>query len=226
LAIAAVALLVVMIRGGAFQRLSIFLLLTLLCAVAGFMLLPGAVRLHHALLLMPFPQLIVATALAAAWKQWPKARALPAAALALLLCWQTAAILQTQRLIRETGGRGCWSQALVQFCREVKNRPDLIIVSLDWGFNEQLLYLTDGPRLEEPIWNWVNQPATARANPPTASNLVYLYYPDLFSKFDFGAEFARLPPPAGKRLLLQTWRDGQGQPAFYSARFVNNESPR
>jgi hypothetical protein len=96
---------------------------------------------------------------------------------------------------------------------------------LDWGFNEQLLYLTQGPRLEEPIWNWVNQPAANRSKPPADPSFIYLFHPDLYSKFGFGAEFARLTPPAGKRLVLQAWRDAQGQPAFYSARFVNKEPP-
>jgi hypothetical protein len=220
-------------RGGdkAAARLSLFLLLTLLFVTAGLLLLPGAVRLHHALLVLPFPHLIIATALVGGWKRWaggrraaPVGRALLAASFALLLGWQTEAILQTQRLIRETGGRGCWSEAMVQFCREVKNRSDLTIISLDWGFNEQLLFLTDGPRLEEPIWNWVfNQAGADRSKPPADPNLVYLFHPDQYSKFNFGSEFARLAPPPGHRLSIQTWRDAQGQPAFYSARFVKNE---
>jgi hypothetical protein len=225
-ALASAVLLMLALRGGEWRRWSVFLLLTFFCAATGLMLLPNAVRLHHALLLMPLPQWIVATAFAAAWKQWPRARAWPVLGLALLLCWQTAAIWQTQRLIRQTGGRGNWSEALDQFCREVQHRTDLTIICLDWGFNEQLLYLTDGPRLEEPVWNWINQPAARRANPPTAANLVYLFHPEDFSKFAYGAEFMRLPPPGGKRLFTQTWRDAQGQPAFYSARFVDEEPPR
>jgi hypothetical protein len=202
------------------KSLSIFLLLSMVFVTAGFLLLPGAVRLHHALLLVPFPQLIIASALAGLWQRWRAGRSLLAAAFVVLLCWQSAALLQTQRLIRQTGGRGCWSEALVQFCQSVKDRSDLIIISLDWGFNEQLLFLTDGPRLEEPIWNWLEQPGSDRAKPPAQLNLLYLFYPDQYSKFPFGAEFARAAPPAGQRLVIQTWRDARGEPAFYSARFV------
>lgn len=223
--ISSVGLAVGIFRRSTMARLSLFLLLTLLCAIIGFMLLPGALRLHHALVVMPFPQLIIATALAAAWRDWPNLRVALAAAFVVLLGWQTAAILRTQRLIRETGGRGPWSQAMVQFCREVKDQSNLTIISLDWGFNEQLLFLTQGPRLEEPIWNWVEQPTQNRSNPPADPNLIYLFHPDLYSKFGFGAEFARLAPPAGKRLVVQTWRDAQAQPAFYSARFVDKEIP-
>ena len=219
--------------GQAARRLSLFLLLTSLFVTAGFLLLPGAVRLHHALLVAPFPHLIIACALAGAWNHWsngrPAARlgrALLAAGFVVLLCFQTAAIFRTQGLIRETGGRGCWSDAFVQFCREVKGRSDLIIISLDWGFNEQLMYLTDGPRLEEPIWNWLTDGAGAdRTKPPTGANVVYLFHPDRYAKADFGREFAQLTPPEGKSLRIETWRDAQGEPAFYAARFVKKEPP-
>jgi hypothetical protein len=208
-------------------RFRLFILLTLVLVIAGFLLLPGAVRLHHAFLVLPFPQLIIASALVGGWKRRRgRGRVVAMAAFAVLLLWQTAAILQTQGLIRQTGGRGCWSQALNQFCHEIKGRTDLVIVSLDWGFNEQLLYLTDGPRLEEPIWDWVSQPTKAdRSKPPADNNWVYLFHPDPYAKFNFGSEFARVVPPAGKKLSIQTWRDAQGQPAFYSARFVTIEPP-
>jgi hypothetical protein len=223
LTVAVAALAAGIFRRGASAALSTFLLLTFLLVTTGFMLLPGAVRLHHAFLVLPFPHLIVAAAFTAAWKRWQGGRAVLAAAFAVLLCWQVFAILQTQRLIRATGGRGCWSEAMNEFCREVKNRSDLTIISLDWGFNEQLLFLTDGPRLEEPIWNWINQPPAARSKPPAEGNFIYLFHPDQYSKFDFGAEFQRFAPPGGKRLSIQTWRDVHGQPAFYSARFVPKE---
>jgi len=38
------------------------------------------------------------------------------------------------------------------FCRENKDRSDLVIASLDLGFNEQLAFLADQPQLVEPFW--------------------------------------------------------------------------
>jgi hypothetical protein len=38
------------------------------------------------------------------------------------------------------------------FCRQNKNHADITIISLDWGFNEQLAFLTDAPKLVEPFW--------------------------------------------------------------------------
>ena len=58
-----------------------------------------------------------------------------------------------EKLIRETGGRGLWSDSLDAFCRQNQHRTNLIMVSLDWGFNEQLAFLTDGPKLFEPVWS-------------------------------------------------------------------------
>jgi hypothetical protein len=211
------------------RRLSLFLLLTTVFVTAGVLLLPGAVRLHHALLVLPFPHLIIAAALVGGWQRWSDGRraartgrALLAAGFVVLLGWQTVAIARTQRLIRETGGRGWWSEALVQFCQKVKGRTDLVIISLDWGFNEPLLFLADGPRMEEPIWQWNANPGVDLSSPPDGDNLVYLFHPDQYSLFTFGHNFARLVPPAGKRLSIQTWCDAQGQPAFYSDRFVTN----
>jgi len=40
-------------------------------------------------------------------------------------------------------------------CRENRDQSHLKIVSLDWGFNEQLAFLTDGPELSEPFWQFI-----------------------------------------------------------------------
>jgi hypothetical protein len=55
--------------------------------------------------------------------------------------------------------------------------------------------------------------------------VVYLFHPDRYAKADFGREFAQLTPPEGKSLRIETWRDAQGEPAFYAARFVKKEPP-
>src|SRR5262249_6908567 len=135
-----------------------FLLTSLILTTAGVLLMPGAVRIHHAILAFPFPQLIIVTAFALLWNATGKLfarRALRIAAvlsLVLLAATQVYAIVKTEKLIAATGGRGRWSNALDAFCRENKDRPDLVIVSLDWGFNEQVAFLTDRPQLVEPFW--------------------------------------------------------------------------
>ena len=55
-------------------------------------------------------------------------------------------------------------------CRENRDQSHLKIVSLDWAFNEQLAFLTDGPELSEPFWQF-NQ--TLLPLPPDP-NCIYL----------------------------------------------------
>ena len=137
------------------RRTKIFLLLSAAFVTLGVLILPGAVRIHHTTLVYPFPHLLIAAAGAALWQHpWKMfvrrriACGLLAAWLLLLVASQFSAIARTQRLIRETGGRGWWSNALVEFSNEAKKRPGLVVSSLDWGFNEQLEFLADGPRLD------------------------------------------------------------------------------
>ena len=99
------------------QRAIGFLLASLFLTTAGVLLLPGAVRIHHAFLIFPFPQLIIATAFAFLWNDQRPAfarrvtRSMTAIGLFILFATQVYAIARTQKLITETGGRGRWSNA-------------------------------------------------------------------------------------------------------------------
>jgi hypothetical protein len=182
------------------------------------------VRIHHTALVLPFPHLLITVAgmdlARRAWKQGsatqPAMRGLLGAGLVTLLLWQTLAIGKTEQLIRVTGGRGWWSTALVDFCREVKNRSDLTLVSLDWGFNEQLVFLTDGPRLLEPIWR-------SSANTPVAlpqdTNCVFLAHVPEYSLFALDPEFLPSAARGVRPADIQPWRDAQGAIVFYTVRF-------
>jgi hypothetical protein len=201
----------------------IFLLLAFGFVTLGVFLLPGAVRIHHAMLVVPFPHLIIAVAGVELWRRFWKRRAVQSvvrgllgAGLVTLLLWQTLAIGKTEQLIRETHGRGWWSEALVNFCREVKTRSDLTIVSLDWGFNEQLIFLTDGPRLEEPIWRLSEY---SRIVLPLGTNYLYLVHPPEYSLFPFGATFPESVARENKNTIIQPWCDAQGRVVFYAISF-------
>jgi hypothetical protein len=201
-----------------------FLFLGLALTTLGVFLVPASVRIHHAILVFPFPQLIIAVAVAFVWERTSSLRinrvsqALILAGLLLLLGSQLHAILKTQQLIRETGGRGRWSESLNAFCQENKNRTDLTIISVDWGFNEQLAFLTEGPRLAEPAWALGR---TIRPNTPLTRNpnYIYLFHPPEYSvapesvnylisvqKDDLGAE-------------IRPYSDRQGRTAFYAVQF-------
>jgi Dolichyl-phosphate-mannose-protein mannosyltransferase len=200
-------------------RAGTFILLAALFITVGVFAMPGAVRIHHWVAVYPFPHLAVAlavTRLSERRSRWLSATA--AALVALLLASQLAAILGTQRLIRETGGRGWWSDALTAFAGEVRDRSDLTIASLDWGFGEPLAFLTDGPTLVEPFWS---RDASLERSPDT----IFLVHPPEYRLFGFGEPMlveARSAPPAS--VELRAWRDHQGQVAFYSVRWLQSEA--
>ncbi|MFQ5418546.1 MAG: ArnT family glycosyltransferase, partial [Myxococcota bacterium] len=104
---------------------------------------PRAVRIHHTLGVYPFPQLLVAIALVRLWGG-PSARALrhvaAAVGLAAILAASVYVDVRTLDTIRESGGKGRWSDAIGAFARELAATPGAVAVSLDWGFDGPLRY--------------------------------------------------------------------------------------
>ena len=159
------------------QAVRILLLTTVLVTI-GMLLVPGAVRVHHTVMVFPLPHLIVAAAASLLWekisslRRFQRAvRVLIVVTVALVLTSELLAVTSTQKIIRATGGSGLWSEGIDAFCRENKDRADLKIVSLDWGFNEQLAFLTGRPALAEPFWNFL------RNLPPFAGGQLLFLFP-------------------------------------------------
>ena len=206
-------------------RLLLFLLLSAVFGTVGFLLLPGANRIHHALLVYPFPHLIITAALVRLWRRPPAPtgggsirRVLVAGAGLMLIAGHLFAIQRTGRLIQETGGRGWWSNALDEFCNDVKDRADLTIISLDWGFNEQLLFLTDGPRLSEPFWRLAPNEKFRFTLPP---DTIYLVHPRDYTYFHPALQiFEYLQPTDSRSAIIRTCRDRENQVAFYAIQFA------
>jgi hypothetical protein len=121
----------------------------------------------------------------------------------------------TQELIRQTGGRGRWSESFDKFCRENRDRSDLTIVSLDWGFNEQLMFLTDAPQLSEPFWEF-NQ--TLPPLPPDP-NYIYLAHPPEYSVLKYDVAYLNQLQKSGGNAEITPYFDRQNQTAFYTIRF-------
>jgi hypothetical protein len=222
IAVVAVALLV---RDKQSQRVIGFLLTSLILTTAGILLLPGAVRIHHAILTFPLPQLLIVIALALAWHpigkaytQWT-ARIAASITLIALVASNVLAITKTEKLIRDTGGRGRWSNAVDAFCRENKDNSDLVIASLDWGFNEQLAFLTDRPQLVEPFW------AFSRYNGqlpplPQRPNYIYLAHAPEYSLFRYDVNYLdELREASSEAIDIEAHSDRQGQTVFYTIRF-------
>jgi hypothetical protein len=196
-------------------RPMVFLIVAAALTTLGVFLLPDAVRIHHAVLVYPLPQLVVAALVALAWNTSAPIRTTAVLLVAIVCLTGLRSIAATQNLIRQTGGRGRWSKSFDQFCRENRDRSDLTIVSLDWGFNEQLMFLTDGPQLSEPFWDF-NQ--TLPPLPPDP-NYIYLAHPPEYSALKYDVAYLNQLQKSGANVEVTPHFDRQNQIAFYTIRF-------
>jgi hypothetical protein len=205
------------------RRVAGCLLLGFVLTTVGVFVMPGAVRIHHAILAYPYPQLIIAAACTFLWQRRSSGlvqRGTQVAILVtllILLASQIQAIRKTEQLLSETGGRGWWSNVFDDFCRQNANRSDLTIVSLDWGFNEQLAFLTNGPTLLEPFWTF---PMFKEGLPPLPREpqYVYLAHSPEYSLLRYDLLYLDAAR-SDDRAEVQPYSDKQGQVVFYSIRF-------
>jgi hypothetical protein len=195
-------------------RRIIFLIVSAILITLGVFFLPDAVRIHHAVLVFPLPQLIIGAVIGLVWNSGRLQRTIALVAVTLVCLSGLRSIAATQKLIQETGGRGRWSESLNQFCRENRNRSDLTIVSLDWGFNEQLMFLTDGPQLSEPFWQF-NQTLPQL---PTDANYIYLAHPAEYSVLKYDVAYLNQLQKGGANEITPHL-DRQNEIAFYTIRF-------
>lgn len=202
----------------------IFLVLSTVFITLGLLFVPGVGRIDQASLIYPFPHLLIAAAIVSFWRRRRKLASPQrvaigvAAAFTVLVACNVYAMQRTGRLIQATGGRGWWSSAVVKFAAEVNHRSDLNVVSLDWGFNEQLDFLTRGPRLGESF-----PPRAGAANPallPRDPHYIYLVHPPEFSRSPLGADFMAAVERDSTNAIIRPWRDDQSQVAFYTIGFT------
>ena len=200
-----------------------FLLVTVVVLGAAMLLLPGAVRAHHMLNLLPLPHLLVA-AVGAHLASSRGARIAASLALVLVLASEARVTWLTREEIAATGGRGRWSSALDSFAAEIQADRDAVAISLDWGFHEPLLFLTTKQSLIEPIWTipqllrlgrpWVH---------PGDANHHYLVRDASYDLFHLGPKLLATARELGPDLAeIRTHADRQGDAAFYSVRFTGS----
>ena len=195
-----------------------------LASTVGFFLLPDALRIHHALLLYPFPQLLIALAAINLWEaRWSQAyfawgaRALLLLAIAGILGGHFLAYRRTQQFIRTTGGRGEWATALIDFAKQSQLKRGTVFVSLDWGFHEQLSFLTDSAQRFEPTWNLQEGKSVSLLRDP---RYCYLIHPPEFSVFNYGGKFLREAEAMDSNLRVATYTNREGRAVFQTFQFL------
>ena len=199
----------------------LFLLLTTGFVLLAMLALPGAVRAHHHLNALPLPQLILGCAVVSLWRvKRPRqlGRVIAGAAAILLLAGNLRVIAATQSEIAATGGRGRFSSSLNALAEQLDAQPRAQVVSLDWGFHEPLLFLTDRAQMLEPIW--AIPQLLARRQPWTFvgdEDTTYLVHGPEYDLFGIGPALlvaARANPDP--TIEITPHRDGSGEVAFYS----------
>ncbi|MCZ6782891.1 MAG: glycosyltransferase family 39 protein [Proteobacteria bacterium] len=222
--------------GGRAPGAETFLLLAALLTSLGMLAVPGAVRAHHLLNALPFPHLLLASVSVRAWRaagSRPAVRTVVpilirlglVAALAALAISSLRVSAATYALIDATGGRGRFSTALHDLAREIDGDPEQRVVSLDWGFHEPLLFLTDDTVLVQPLWRI---PLAVRQRGAWTHDGqpgdLYLVHADAYDLFGHSARFLRTAQHLGERepgaVELRDYRDREGSPVFTTIRIT------
>jgi hypothetical protein len=205
------------------RRVAGFLLVGFVLTTAGVFVMPGAVRIHHAVVAYPLPQLIIAAACTFLWQRRSTSlvqrgtRAAILVALLILFASQAQVIRKTEQLLSQTGGRGWWSNVFDDFCRQNAERADLTIISLDWGFNEQLAFYTNGPKLLESFWMF---PMFKEGLPPLPREPqnVYLAHSPEYSLLRYDLAYLDAAR-SDDHAEIEPYSDKKGQIVFYTIRF-------
>jgi len=185
------------------SRLGAALALHVAVLVAAACFSPTALRPHHLLAL--YPALHVAMAVAAVdlgrrltglgsgeepghqtsghGRRW-RAGIVPAVTVALVGTVNLTAVLSVDRGLRETGGVGLWSDAIVPLAQDLRARGEPVVV-MDWGFTDNLIVLTEGEVAMEPAYRelWRHPPAPELFEPYLAEGKLYLFHAPGFEQY-------------------------------------------
>jgi hypothetical protein len=210
----------------------LFLPLVTLFAVAGVFALPGAVRIHHAMNIYPFPHLVVAAALVevAAFGIAKSRRGLIALAVALgvlIAISEIQVFEQTRRAVEQSGGRGRWSERIHDLAADLRSHSGSVW-SLDWGFHEPLAFLGAQGSLREVHWPHTRGSIgfeqrkrgfwRARGD---ASRIYVLHLPP-YDRSGYGKPFLDAALSLGpERTEIKHYRDRQGETAFVTVRILD-----
>lgn len=200
------------------RKLGFFLVATTFLFIGALLFVPGATRLHHWILLYPIPHLAIATIGVVAWQSSRNERFRGTVILVAVVSFQGWTIWKTEKLVDQTGGRGRWSEELDGFLKEAGKRSDAKIVSLDWGFNEQVLFLTNSPQASELFWNFSQRPPEL----PFGAEYIYLVHAPEYSLMHYDTGYLELARKGAPAINVREFKDREGRPAFYAISFPSS----
>jgi hypothetical protein len=199
----------------------VFTLTAALLTLGGLLVLPGAAQVHHMLNVTPWVHLTVA---AGAWQlaavlgrraaTWRIASA--TAVVAVVAAGSLAVGSRTFALLTETGGRGWWSSRLSPVLDAIDASATTRVVSLDWGFNEQILYLRPDVVAVEGFWDVDGKlKAHGRWRLEGGPETTYLAHGERFDLFGYGSRVLDVAETADdERVVVDKLYDERGELAF------------
>jgi len=100
---------------------------------------------HHAILIWPFPYVVIAVSLAAASRRLRSA-AIPAVAAVLAVMMVAGALVTNEyfRLAIRNGGGQNWTDAIFTLSDYLKNNPSEYVFCVDWGIMDSIRLLNRG----------------------------------------------------------------------------------
>jgi len=129
-------------------------LLITLCGLffTGF-LLTGRIT-YQLIVLWPFAMLTIGTGFAQIYNRFNLIRPITVSLTCLLAISQASVLVQAHQLLFQDGGRGLTSSQIYSLAKYLEERPELHPVAMDWGFQNQIYYLTKGIVLPDCIHGW------------------------------------------------------------------------
>lgn len=204
-----------------------FVLLATLFCVSAYFALPGGVRIHHALNIVPFPHLLIAAALVDLGRMGTTpgrrnfARAGVVVIAVLILVLQVMVFEHTRRAFAESGGSGRWSGTIARLAADLGSAPTEVW-SLDWGFHEPLAFLAPDHRFAEIHWQI---PAALRRQGAwhvrAEGERVYVLHLPPYDRAGYGLAFLEAVEAAGpEKSEIVSYRDRDGRVASVAVRIA------
>ncbi|MFQ5822870.1 MAG: hypothetical protein ACE5JB_02320 [bacterium] len=106
------------------------------------------------------------------------------AVVALIIASNLLVIQKYYKELLKTGGLGIWSDAIYELVDYLKRHPDWTVVCMDWGFNQNILSLSDGKVRTERKYYKHNLQDEKSLFGLFQKNYIFLFHTDKFTYFE------------------------------------------
>jgi hypothetical protein len=225
----ALALLLAPLARGPDLRAILFALIAIAVQWAQMAITVGAGgSVHHAILIWPLPQMLIAVSFAAAARRLGRAaRPVAAGALATIMLAGALSINEYYRLAWQNGGAINWTDAIYPLFTYVRTAPAKWVLCMDWGIMDQLRLLGHGKLPLAVIFDAVPEGGAPDVNRIAAAagggpDYLFIGHTEAFEFFQGrGERFLKAAEAAGyRRDMLGVISDSWGRPTYEVYRFV------